>query len=329
MIAAIHAPDGSRTLESGPMWRMTVSSRALHGASVWRNRNLDPLKQQITIWLGWNAPGGALSREPVVQGRLGRRCDLCDAESRVPGTHHGLTRQFGKLSTGGGRYGESRSTTEWRTTVVNRFRSGAVLAALTAALMACGGSTPPDQVLVENRPEEWASAVDAGRDLPNLHKLSDELYRGAQPEEAGFSGLKNLGVRTVVNLRTFHSDRDECRDAGLEYVHIPVQAWDGEDDEVVEFLEVVSNPDNQPVFVHCMHGADRTGVMSAAYRIVVQGWSKEEAIREMTEGGFGFHGVWQNLIDYVEELDVEGIRAELSAPEGDIQDDAVSETSSH
>jgi len=190
-----------------------------------------------------------------------------------------------------------------------------ILLALVLILAGCSGGTPPDEVVAEERPKEWAVPIDDLPGLSNLFQVSEDLYRGAQPEDEGFAELKAIGVKTVVNLRTFHSDRDECEDAGLKYFHITVQAWEEEDDEVAEFLKVVQDPENQPVFVHCLHGADRTGVMSAVYRIVVQGWSKDEAIREMTEGGFGFHAIWKNLVDYVRDLDVSRIR-ELSGIEG-------------
>jgi len=144
--------------------------------------------------------------------------------------------------------------------------------------------------------------------LTNFYKVSDQLYRGAQPGDEGFDGLKAVGVRTVVNLRAFHADSDACTRAGLECLRIPVQTWDVEQKEVVEFLKVIVNPENQPVFLHCQHGADRTGLMTAAYRIAVQGWSKEDAIREMTEGGFGFHPIWQNLVRDVRNLDVPRIK---------------------
>ncbi len=144
--------------------------------------------------------------------------------------------------------------------------------------------------------------------LINFYKVSDQLYRGAQPGGEGFAGLKAAGVRTVVNLRAFHSDGDACTRAGFKCLRIPVQTWDVEQKEVVEFLKVIVNSENQPVFLHCQHGADRTGLMTAAYRIAVQGWSKEDAIREMTEGGFGFHPVWQNLVRDVRNLDVPRIK---------------------
>jgi len=79
---------------------------------------------------------------------------------------------------------------------------------------------------------------------------------------------------------------------------------------VVRFLRFVTDEKRQPVFVHCQHGADRTGMMTAIYRVVVEGWSKEDAVAEMTEGGFGFHSIWKDLVDYVREVDVERLRKE-------------------
>lgn len=183
-----------------------------------------------------------------------------------------------------------------------------IVVALVLALVACSCGTPPEEMVAEGRPEEWATPVGDLPGLSNFFRVDENLFRGAQPEDEGFAELKTIGVKTVVNLRTFHSDRDECEDAGLRYFHITVQAWEEDDEEVAEFLKVVQDPENQPVFVHCQHGADRTGVMSAVYRIVVQGWSREEAILEMTEGGFGFHAVWENLVDYVRNLDVPRIK---------------------
>jgi protein tyrosine/serine phosphatase len=161
------------------------------------------------------------------------------------------------------------------------------------------------------RPAIWAQKVEAGPNLPNLHRVTPSLYRGAQPEDEGFGELKALGIKTVVNLRSMHSDRSETEAHGLGYVHLAEQAWAAEDEETLAFLKVALDPERQPIFVHCQHGADRTGTSVAAYRIVVQGWSKRDAIREMTNGGFGYHSIWTNLIRYVENLDVEKMRREL------------------
>lgn len=162
---------------------------------------------------------------------------------------------------------------------------------------------------VGHAPKGWATVMERPG-LPNLHQVSADLYRGAQPTAEGMRELKKLGVRTVVSLRVFHSDSDEIGDTDLAYEEISFKAWHPEDEDVVRFLRIVTDKSRTPVFVHCEYGADRTGTMCAVYRIVVQGWSKEEAVSEMTQGGFGFHEGWQNLADYVKGLEVDRLRRE-------------------
>jgi protein tyrosine phosphatase len=94
----------------------------------------------------------------------------------------------------------------------------------------------------------------------------------------------------------------------LAYEHIYMKAWHPEEDDAVRFLQIVANPRRDPVLVHCQHGADRTGTMCALYRVAVQGWSKKEAVEEMSQGEFGFHGIWDNLIRWINALDVERIK---------------------
>jgi len=153
----------------------------------------------------------------------------------------------------------------------------------------------------------WAQRLELPG-LPNFHKVSDDLYRGAQPAAEGMRQLEKLGIKTVVNLRSFHSDRNEIEGTVLAYEHIYMKTWHPELEEVVRFLKIVSDKKRVPVFVHCMHGADRTGTMCAIYRIAMEGWSKDEAIEEMTKGGFGFHSVWKNLADYIRVLDIDEIK---------------------
>jgi len=94
-----------------------------------------------------------------------------------------------------------------------------------------------------------------------------------------------------------------------------MKAWHPEEKEVVRFLQLVTSPDRTPVLVHCMHGADRTGVMSAIYRVAIQGWTKDEALKELREGGFGFHGIFENLLEWFNGLDIDEMkrRAGISA----------------
>jgi protein tyrosine phosphatase (PTP) superfamily phosphohydrolase (DUF442 family) len=138
--------------------------------------------------------------------------------------------------------------------------------------------------------------------VENFAKISDVLYRGAQPTAEGFAQLKKMGIKTVVNLRSFNSDRSELKGTDLQYVHIYCKAWHPEDEDVIKFLKVIKDPKNQPVFVHCLHGADRTGMMVASYRIMEQGWPVDEAATETHN--FGFHKVFGDIQKYLKDFDL-------------------------
>lgn len=158
--------------------------------------------------------------------------------------------------------------------------------------------------------------------LPNFYKVSDTLYRGAQPKKEGFRHLDRLGIKTVVDLRLFHSDEKDLEGTGIRYVSIPVNTFNPKLSQLREFLEVVTDPANQPVFLHCKRGADRTGTFVAAYRIIVEGWSTEQAIAEMTEGPFEFNPFWSGLPRFVKKLDVAALRAEFAPDSLTVADDA-------
>jgi protein tyrosine phosphatase (PTP) superfamily phosphohydrolase (DUF442 family) len=161
-----------------------------------------------------------------------------------------------------------------------------------------------------SRPATWATKVDRPG-LPNLYKINDGLYRGAQPTPDGIKELEKLGVKTIVGLRAEHSDKTILGDSKLVFIDIPMHAWNVGDKQILEFLKIATDKASQPVFVHCLHGADRTGTMCAAYRVVVDGWTKQQAIDEMTNGGFNFHPIWTNLPKLIENLDVEKMRSKV------------------
>jgi protein tyrosine/serine phosphatase len=170
-----------------------------------------------------------------------------------------------------------------------------------------------DVFAADSRPEKWAQPLQR-EGLPNLYQVTPLLYRGAQPTASGMQQLKAMGIKTVVNLRSFNSDRKELGTTGLTYEHIAMKAWHPEQEDIVRFLQITTDKSRTPVFVHCQHGADRTGLMCAIYRVAIQGWTKEEAIQEMTQGSFGHHAIWTNLVRFIQDLDIERIRKQAGIP---------------
>jgi protein tyrosine phosphatase (PTP) superfamily phosphohydrolase (DUF442 family) len=171
-----------------------------------------------------------------------------------------------------------------------------------------GGGTPGRAS--GRRDEAWAQPI-ALPGVPNFHRVTADLYRSAQPTAEGMAQLSRFGIKTIVNLRTLHSDDDEIGHTPLDYVHVPMLAWRPREEDVRKFLDIAMNGERTPVLVHCNYGADRTGFMCAVYRVAACGWSKEEAVAEMVEGGFGFHMLWRDLIEYIEEVDIDAVRGAI------------------
>jgi len=142
--------------------------------------------------------------------------------------------------------------------------------------------------------------------VPNFGRVTPTLYRGAQPTNEGFQELKKLGIAIVVNLRNqrdkIEAERREVEALGLRYASIPWSSWHRPSDkQVAEFLQLVRANADKRIFVHCHHGADRTGVMVAAFRIALEHWTASQALAEMSE--FHFHRFWYaHLKSYVEEF---------------------------
>lgn len=155
-----------------------------------------------------------------------------------------------------------------------------------------------DKTVTAVRPAKWAEPIPLAG-VPNLHKVSDRLYRSAQPTSEGMANLAAMGIKTVVNLRDRHSDLDEIGDLPLKTRRIDIFTAHMKDEYVKEFLSIVDDTSNTPVLVHCQHGADRTGTMCAMYRILRQGWTPDEAIEEMKNGGYNYHSIWSNIPRFI------------------------------
>jgi tyrosine-protein phosphatase SIW14 len=141
--------------------------------------------------------------------------------------------------------------------------------------------------------------------LPNFHKVNDKVYRGAQPKGGGLELLGQLGIKTVVNLRDDDDQAKQEEEAahvvGLQYFNFPFDRWGRpQHKEMERVLSIINNPANQPVFVHCQHGADRTGVVIAVYRITHDRWTSEQATDEAKRYGLK---PWQlGMKDYIQDF---------------------------
>lgn len=134
-----------------------------------------------------------------------------------------------------------------------------------------------------------------GVSLKNFGRVNEHYYRGPQPGPAEFAELKRLGIKTVIDLRK-DSKRDApewVRAAGMRYVNLPlVASKPATAEETAEFLKLVNDPANWPVYVHCKGGRHRTGALTAVYRITQDGWTADQAFEEMLRYDFDNGGLF-------------------------------------
>jgi protein tyrosine phosphatase (PTP) superfamily phosphohydrolase (DUF442 family) len=175
---------------------------------------------------------------------------------------------------------------------------------LIAALSAAGAFAEPAARL---RPAEWATPI-INTTLGNCYRVSDDLYRCEQPNEKDIPQLRALGIRAILNLRHYHADPKGLEKAGFALFARRMEADELTLDDLVAGLRLFRDAP-KPVIVHCWHGSDRTGSLVAAYRIVFQNWTREAALDELRNGGFGYHESWfPNIIKLFETLDVDALR---------------------
>jgi protein tyrosine/serine phosphatase len=166
-----------------------------------------------------------------------------------------------------------------------------VLAAISAAPVSAGSST--------------TVAVPAVH-IDNFGQINARYYRGGQPEARDYAELAALGVKTIVNLTSDDAQAEEPAQAkqnGLQYFQIPMTTRQPPTaPQLAEFLAIVDDPANQPVYVHCVGGRHRTGVMTAVYRMTNDGWTSDQAFAEMKKFQFGMDFLHPEFKKFVYEF---------------------------
>jgi protein tyrosine/serine phosphatase len=168
------------------------------------------------------------------------------------------------------------------------------------------------------RPTEWAEPV---APASNLYRVTPTFYRSAKLEKPDVERAKTLGIRTIVSLRAWHSDAKVLDGSGIKRLRIRINTWHIRDREIIKALRAIREAEKDgPVLLHCLHGADRTGLVTAMHRMVFQGWTREQARDELKNGGYGYHAVWKNIEHYLRHVDADAIRKQLAkdqSKEGD------------
>lgn len=160
-----------------------------------------------------------------------------------------------------------------------------------------------------SRPQNWAQKI-TGSPFDNLYKVNNDIYRSEQPDSDGYNYLHQKNIASILNLRSGHTDNVGGTSFTGNLYNVPMTASSVSNVEIIQALKIIKNAP-KPIDVHCAHGSDRTGVTMAMYRIVFQNWSKQDATKEMTDGGYNFHPQYTNLINYIRDVDVNYIKNQV------------------
>lgn len=146
-------------------------------------------------------------------------------------------------------------------------------------------------------------------DLPdNFYRVTLELYRSSQPSAEQMLTLEKTGVRTVLNLHQWHSDKDEARGTFLILYHVGINTAAFHEEEVVEALSILHRA-VKPELLHCWHGSDRIGMVVALYRLIFDNASKSSVLSELRHPRYGYHeAFYPDIARYIETADVNALR---------------------
>ncbi|HET7212500.1 MAG TPA: dual specificity protein phosphatase family protein [Terriglobia bacterium] len=183
---------------------------------------------------------------------------------------------------------------------VSKYLAVATLLAVSSVLpMAAQTVTAVTAVSTHSTPAITLSSVH----ISNFGRINDNYYRGAQPKGSDYRDLSALGVKTIINLTSSDSQSDEramAEQAGMNYVQIPMTTHvPPTQEQIKQFLSLVTDSASEPVYVHCVGGKHRTGVMTAVYRMTLNGWSADQAFKEMKEYKFGWEALHPEFKKFV------------------------------
>ena len=168
---------------------------------------------------------------------------------------------------------------------------GTLLSACAVAVLLTAPSLTSNTVYASDGAATSVRRVDLSKiRIDNFGQVNENYFRGEQPEGRDYPDLAAIGVKTIIDLQADgdSAERNHVETAGMKFVRIPMTTHvPPTPTQLTQFLTIVSDPVQRPVYVHCKGGRHRTGVMTAVYRMEQDGWTPQRAFQEMKQYRFG------------------------------------------
>ena len=203
-------------------------------------------------------------------------------------------------------------TIQLNLTVISNMKRTLIATILVTTLSVSGCMKHPS-LDDEQRPQNWGTLISNSH---NFYQVSQDVFRSEQPNAELAQTLKSEKIDTIINLRARNEDAIVLKDQNFNLVHIPIYTWAINRSDLLKAMKAIqiAKQNNHKILVHCYHGSDRTGATIAMYRIIFENWSINDAVKEMKEGGYGYHVIWKNIDHLFTPQNVKWIQQQLSNP---------------
>jgi len=135
--------------------------------------------------------------------------------------------------------------------------------------------------------------------IPDQAVVENGITRGGHPDVTDLHNFKTIISLEAISKST-ESERKKAEQLGIKYVSSPMDVHQMPEDTQVQYIiNLMKDPSNKPLLIHCFHGEDRTGLIVGLYRVYVDHWTPEAAYQEMLK--MGFHKKFTDLRDYFYE----------------------------
>jgi uncharacterized protein (TIGR01244 family) len=141
--------------------------------------------------------------------------------------------------------------------------------------------------------------------IVNFTQVDAVVACGGATETTALDGLKKDGFKSVINLRlpteqgaNIEQNAARAKELGLNYFSIPLNGQAPETKTVDNFLGVIANKANQPVYIHC-GSASRVGAMWMVKRVLQDGWAIDKATEEAKLIGLRSPALEQFAVEYI------------------------------
>ena len=142
--------------------------------------------------------------------------------------------------------------------------------------------------------------------VTNFAKLDTTIACAGATTPQAVAGLKQMGYASIINLREaaeagadIDAEAAAAKSAGVTFIHLPFNTASPNPAVVDSFLTAVTNPRNQPAFVHCASG-NRAAALWMIKRMQVDKWDAERAGTEAAALGLTNGALKTFALQYVE-----------------------------